>query len=239
MAKALGVKREVGDTALGRSYQPPFAQHSTGATHPFCEVMSPFVLVYNPLRWTVIAGHLVPALHKTTLEPGVNRIERDYKGRVRFGAARTKINDEGRMVIPYEWGPDGESYVQVVETRPNGRQGVQETYLYAWETAALGDTRISVDEGAYAEWATSLISEGKIPACPPYVARRLADKIAGRLEEDEARAAKGGEGSGAAKLRARKLRTDLDAIESAINAVPAKPKRGRAARPSLGEGVDA
>ena len=237
MAKALGAKREVGDGALGRAYQPAFAQHSTGATHPFCEVMSPFVLVYNPLRWTVISGRLIPALHKTTLEPGVNRIEMDHKGRVRFAAARTKINDEGRTVIPYEWGPDGESYVQVVETRPNGRASVQETYLYTWETAALGDTRISVDEDAYAEWATSLITDGKIPACPPYVARRLADKIASRLEEDEARAAKGGEGSGAAKLRARKLRVDLDVIQKAINAVPAKPKRGRSARPSLGEGA--
>jgi hypothetical protein len=236
MAKQLTQGRDVGDGAIGRAYQPAFAQHSTGATHPFCEVMPPFVLVHNPIRWTVIAGRLVPGLHKVTLEPGVNRVEMDSKGRVRFAAARTKLNDEGRTLIPYEWGPDGESYVQVVETRPNGRAAVRETYLYAWETAALGDTRIMVDEDAYAEWAESLVTEGKIAPCPPYVARTLGDRLARRLEEEEARAAKGGEGSGAAKLRARKLRADLEVVQGAVESTPAKPKRGRATKPSLGEG---
>jgi hypothetical protein len=65
---------------------------------------------------------------------------------------------------------------------------------------------------------------------------RLGDRLARRLEEDEARAAKGGEGSGAAKLRARKLRADLEVVQGAVEATPAKPKRGRATKPSLGEG---
>jgi hypothetical protein len=87
--------------------------------------MSPFVLVHNPIRWTVIAGHLVPGLHKTTLEPGVNRVEmRLAKGRVQICRGPHQAQRRRpHLVIPYEWGPDGESYVQVVETRPNGRAG--------------------------------------------------------------------------------------------------------------------
>ena len=237
MAKALGTTRDVGDGATGRSYQPAFAQHQTGATHPFCEVMAPFVLVHNPIRWTVIAGRLIPGLHKVTLEPGVNHIARDRSGRVMFSAARTKINEEGRTVIPYEWGPDGESYVQVVETRPNGQRNVRETYLYAWETAALGDTSLIVDDDAYSKWAASLVAPGKLSACPPYIARRLADKLSAKLEENEARAAKGGEGSGAAKLRARKLRTDLEVVQKAIAKTPRKSARGRSATVTLDDGV--
>jgi hypothetical protein len=239
MAKQLTGGGEVGDGATGRAFSPPFANHSTGATHPFCEVMSPFVLAHNPIRWMVQGGRLIPALHKITLEQGVNHIQKDREGRISFARARTKLNEEGRTVIPYEWGPNGESYVQVVDTRPQGKQTVRETYLYFSETAALGDTRIIFDEDAYSEWAHGLVTSGKLAPCPPYIAQRIADKLAKSLEDNEARASKGGEGSGAAKLRARKLRADLEVVTAAIDSVKPKRVRGRTAKPSLGEGVDA
>jgi len=219
----------VGNEATGTAYQPAFAQHATGATHPFVDVSPPFVLVFNPIRWTVLCGRLIPSLHKVTLEPGCNGISMVRGGRVMFGAARTKITEEGRTVIPYEWGPNGESYVQKVETRPNGGQGVRDTYLYAWEMAALGDAQVHVDEDGYAEWCESLVTAGRIPSCPPYVAKRMTARVAAKLEEEEARAAKGGDGSGAAKIRARALRAQLDVLTQAVSKIQPKPKRGKPA----------
>lgn len=196
----------------GGKRAPEFASQQTGATHPLVEVRAPYILTHHPGRWAVLAGRLVPQLGKLPLVAGVERIEVERAtGRIRMAAARAKLEEEGRIVIPYEWAPDGVSYLQCVATKP-GRD-VQETWLSVFESAHLGDGQTSTDIDAYAEWLESLVTSGKIPACQPHVIDRMLDSVRERLAVASAELAKSG-GQGPIARRVELLTEQLKVLES-------------------------
>jgi hypothetical protein len=159
---------------------PDFATSATGLTHPFLLDSPQFIWIFHPRRWQVIGGRLVPALSIQQMKAGVNGIAiRD--GKVLFANVRAKLETQGRRVIPYEWAPDGESYMNVVETKPGGRDEIAEAWISVFETATVGSAKTETDQEAYAAWLDSLVSSGKLPPCPYDVAATLLTKAKKKL----------------------------------------------------------
>lgn len=208
---------------------PVMATDATGAIHPYLEVLPPYYLAFDPERWTVIAGSLVPALQHIPLVTGVNRVEVQPKtGAVRFAACRARLEEEGRTLIPWAWAPDGESYLQCIDTRPNGSKEVQETWISVFESVDVAGRETTPDEEAYAAWLTSLVDSGKLPPCSANVAKKMLSSASERLEKAKAEAAKLS-GHGGASIRARALQAEVDALSAYLaklksNRVVAKPK---------------
>ena len=81
----------------------------SGATQPTTTAppRSLFLLVFNPRKWTVLEGEVVPLLSTMSTEPGINLVDRT--GDMTLAEARQLR--KGCTIIPEEWAPDGESYV--------------------------------------------------------------------------------------------------------------------------------
>lgn len=213
MAKQLGTATP----STGVAYTPEFATRDLGLGHPWIDPTPPFILVYSPQRWMVMDGRLVPSLSKCPLLPGVNRVEIDRDGRIRFAATRARLEEEGRMAIPYDWAPDGESYLTTVETRPNGSQTIRTAHLTVWDTCHAGDRIPSPDERGYSLWLEGLVKSGKLPSCPPHHARRMLERASEHLEEAEAKSASHG---GRATVRAKQLRVVVTTLTKAAGKGP-------------------
>lgn len=213
-----------------KTYTPEFATKDHGLGQPWIPASPPYILVYSPQRWMVMDGRLVPMLSQLPLVGGVNRVEVDKDGRVRFASARARLEEEGRIPVPYEWGPNGESYLRQVETRPNGSKTIQTAYISVFESVHAGDRQPSSDDAAYATWLESLVTSGKLPPCPPHLARRMGEKAVELAEEAEAMSTKNG---GRATIRARQLGVKVDVLAKAAGAGP--KVAGKAASPSLGD----
>jgi len=194
---------------------PAMATQASGAAHPFMEASPPFYWTFHPERWTIIAGKLVPALQKFPLVDGVNNVSVRKDGSISFATARAKLEEEGRTLIPWTWAPDGVSYLQCVDTRPRGGKEVAEAWISVFESADIGGAETTSDEEAYAEWLGELVSGGKLPACTPNVASRMADKANERLGQAEAEAAKLG-GKGRAAIRAKALAIEAEVLAACV-----------------------
>lgn len=208
---------------------PEMATRATGIAHPFLDVTPAFYLTFHPSRWTIIAGQLVPGLQKFPLAAGVNNVEISKDGRVHFAAARAKLETEGRTVIPWEWAPDGVSYLECVDTRPGGGRDVLETWISVFETADPGRSETSPDEDAYAGWLTGLVKAGKLPACSLAVARQMLDRASERLGTAQAEAAKLG-GHGRAGIRAKALEIEVAVLDKYVRGVKAEVVKAKARR---------
>lgn len=222
--------RRPDDTPSQRRDTPDMATQDTGGAHPFIDATPPFYLVFHPERWTVVAGQLVPALSKVNLVAGVNGVEIDRQGKIRFAKMRAQIEEEGRTLVPWNWAPDGSSYLQCIETRPANSKEVQEAWITKFESVDIGGTETSSDDEAYAAWLTDLVKTGKLPTCSANVARRMLGKARERFERARADAAKLG-GAGAASLRANALEAEVMALKKHVDsakgtAVKAVAKQG-------------
>lgn len=205
------------ETQAAKRRTPAMATQAGGAAHPFLEALPPFYWTFHPERWTIIAGKLVPGLQKVPLVDGVNNVSVRKDGSFSFATARAKLEEEGRTLIPWEWAPDGVSYIQCVDTRPRGGKEVAEAWISVFESADIGGAETTSDDEAYAEWLEDLVSSGKLPACSPNVASRMADKANERLGQAEAEAAKLG-GKGRAAIRAKALAIEADVLGARVNA---------------------
>lgn len=196
---------------------PTMATAVTGATHPAIDVRPPFLLLFHPERWCVMNGRLIPALINFPLVDGVNNVTVLKDGTIRDATARAKIEEAGRMVIPWHWAPDGVSYMQCLDTRPGNGKNVRETWISVFETANIGARETSADEEEYADWLDELVKAGKIPACTPDVAARMLERAVERLEKSKADAAKAG-GHGANNLRALLQQKEVDVLREVVGA---------------------
>ncbi len=210
-----------------------FTTTDHGHGMPYLDLRPQFVFVFNPRRWTVLAGKLIPALHVMPLESGVNGVLTARDGSIRFATARARIEEQGRTLIPYEWGPDGESYMQSIRTRPRGGKNEMDTYLTVWEQGGAGDSETYTDDDAYAAWAASLVEDGKVPACPAPLARRMLEQVEQKIARENALVEKGGQGSGAAGIRAKALEGVSKALAAAAKPTGARVS-GSAASVDLG-----
>lgn len=206
---------------------PQFATRSNGMEHPFLDVSPPYVLTFHIQRWMVHAGRLVPSLQKVTLSPGVNGVSVNREGKINFADARSRLETEGRIVVPYEWGPGG-TYLLPIDTRPNGGKDVVETWISCWEEATVGSTETYPNTDGYAEWLASLVTDGKLPACPVSVASRMLDVARERLEKARSDSAKNG-GAGKSSIRAKAIAQEVEVLEAYLEA--AKDARGKPVAP--------
>ena len=221
MAKVIAPSTSAGPNRV----TPEFTTKDNGYSDPWIDATPQFIYTCHPARWRVIDGRLVPLLGKQVLVDGVNNIEMDARGRVRFGACKNKMEDEGWLFIPYEWGPGGDSYLQAVETRPGGSRDLRTAYISVWESAYAGDTTTYGDLTAYVDWLSGVVKAGKIPPCPPQVARRMLEKAEERLSEANALFVK--HGDAASQTRAAAYAVEVKALKAAAGSKP----RGRKAKP--------
>ena len=221
---------------IKKTVAPSFATVDHGHDMPRIPVSSMFILVYVPSRWMIMEGALVPQLSKIPLEPGTNLIEGTKNGGIRAARLTARLAEEGRIRIPFDWAPDGVSYVQEVQTRI----GLSEmtTYVSVFQEVYPGDSSTHHDPEAHVEWLTSLVTSGKLPPCPPFHVRRMMDKEEGRLLVAEASVKAHDSGSNRAALAAHTA--NLAALREAwatVNprATGRKPVRKKPATPKMTE----
>ena len=228
MAKRLNSAEPAGGS--GAAYVPDFASKDNGNAYPHIPVTPAFLLVYSPKRWMIMDGRLVPSLSKLPLEPGVNRVDKTKDGRIRIANLRARLEEEDRKPIPYEWAPDGETYIRAVQTRAGSELAT--AYVSCFESVHAGDAATYPDETAYADWLERLVKDGKLPACPPHRAQKLLEQARGELRAAEADHAKAPSGTRA--LRVEDLTAKVAALEKAVGGGP-KTRRvaTKAAKPVL------
>lgn len=141
----------------------------------------PWIWFYDPRRWGVLDGKLVPLLVPVPLVRGVQNVTQTRSGKIDVSALIVDQRRRGRMVIPTEWGPNG-SYCRKIAGMPE--------YVDAWTHPIRGSSKPRVDKAGKANWLLGLVAEGKIPPCPTSTLEALQEKLArsiGRMQDRYAR----------------------------------------------------
>ena len=220
--------------AIKKTIAPSFATVDHGHDMPRIPESPIFMLVFIPGRWQVMAGQLVPLLSTLPLVPGVNLIEGNNAGGIRASRLTARLAEEGRIRIPFEWAPDGVSYVQAVDTRLGSREAV--AYVSVFEEVYAGDSRTHADSEAYADWMSGLINSGKLPQCPPFKVRDMMKQEEARAAVAESSMKKNPTGPNRRAFEVHTANAEtLRTIWGQVNpkSAGAKPVRKRAARPSV------
>jgi len=191
---------------------PKFFSRDIGGGLPHLDRSPPYILAHHPNRYMVMAGKLVPSPSRIPLVDGVNRVRIASDGRIRFADAQSRLQDAHFKLIPYEMGPDGESYIQEVDSRPDGREAIAKTTISVWETAYAGDSSTEVDTAGYAEWLESLVTRGHLPACPTHQVARMLTTARAALKDAEQ---KQGQNKLSDLTRIEALRAEVAVLEKA------------------------
>ena len=220
--------------AIKKTVAPSFATIDHGHDKPRIPYRPMFMLVFVPSRWMIAAGKLVPQLASYPLEPGVNLIEGSKADGIRASRLSALLAEEGRIRIPFEWAPDGISYVQEIETRIKGQDLM--TFASVWEEVYPGDSQTHPDTPAYVAWLEGLVSTGKLPACPPFQVRRMMEQEQSRLMVATASAKAHDTGANREAMQAHSdnleaLRTIWEKVNP--SAAGKKPMRKKAASPRV------
>jgi hypothetical protein len=203
--------------AAAERYTPETAVDGVTEVLPRLPPSPPFFFAWHPARWVVLDGKVVPSLRKVRLQPGVNHVTRrkgrDGKpGAYRVGRLRAHLEERGWTLIPYDRGPAG-SYIHRVRTGlgPEGSYA----HLSVWESAYPGTDAVGADAAGYATWCASLVEDGTVPPCPPYVADRLRDRHGATLAAYEEKISRGGVSY---RPHADRLREDIGALDDYLGA---------------------
>ena len=201
----------------GEAYTAPWATRDDGPGHPAIDPSPPFVLMFHPQRWAIMAGKLIPGLAKLPLVDGSARVHFDRDGNIHFADARADLEKRGWRVVPEQWGPGG-SYCRKVKTLPRGSLTPRDAFISFSETAYPGDPKTHSNDQVYATWAESLVTSGRLPRCSPHIAERLLAQARTEMMDVAQRQSKQPTGAGAVELDA--LTTKIAVLEAAIEAVP-------------------
>ena len=193
-------------------YTPETAADGTTEVLPRVPPTAPFLFAWNPVRWVVLEGQVVPSLRKVPLQPGVNRVQRTKAGKYRLGEMRAHLEERGWTLLPYAKGPGGASYIHRARTAI-GPEGAY-AHLSLWESVYPGSDQIGSDTAGYAAWVAGLVADGTIPPCPPYLADRLRDQHRATLASYEEKITRGGVSYEPA---AKRLRADIDALDGYLD----------------------
>lgn len=195
----------------------------SGLRAPKTDANEPFLLVYDPNRYTVMDGHVVPALKRIVFISGVNGASANYdrEGRVTsvsIGSSRAMQEERGNTIIPltaiapsqhHLHGNAGKSYLW----KPAGTG----THLTIWEQAYAGAKRTTTDVAAYVAWFDYLTASGIIPGPQVHVLREL---LAQRAEERDKMSDRAATVPSVRPL-ANQLARDCEVIAAAIEALGA------------------
>lgn len=132
---------------------------------------SPFRFRFHPKRWGVMAGKLVPMLHKWTIEPGLGGVERDGAWR----RAAAQMQEKGWILIPLDVDGPGTSYVKTYPVAGGT------LHLPRWAMVWAGSDQVGCRDEDYAAWLQSLVERGVVPGPAPYVLTALIEKQEARL----------------------------------------------------------
>lgn len=171
------------EASRGSAFVPDDAVAKRGGPPPTNLVASaPFLLVFDPSRWTMIEGRVIPNFKKMPLISGVggctatrNRVT-GQENAVRSGAARTDLAEANCIIIeagmvPEHMLPPGapQSYLW----SPAGRPDVT---LTIFERCFPGQDYIRPDMPRYLEWIEWLQAEGVIPQAPNHILTGLLER---------------------------------------------------------------
>lgn len=166
-------------TATANAYVPQFSEKER-TSQPRLTPRPPYILMYHPERWTVIANQVVPLFGNLKLQAGINRIKLNRDGKFGKLEAVAAMEEQGWQMIPHDIDGPGTSYLQ---------QAGPGIFVSRWEKTFPGSAHIETDSEGFAAWCRSLIERGVIPRAQTYVlellrAKRqrehddLADKVA-------------------------------------------------------------
>jgi len=208
---------------------PSFAQKENKFGEPWVPATPMWMYCAHPARWTVIDGKVVPQLGQQVIVDGVNQVEVSQDGRIRFARCKATTEERGWSFIPFDLAPDGESYLQAIDTRPQGRGDVQTAYISVFASAYAGDSRVHPDETALAEWLESLMAAGHVSQPEPHHVSRMLENARQKLAQAKSKQM---------GVRADLLQDEVEALQAWLDAhgAPkgkrATPKRA-ARRPKL------
>lgn len=171
------------ETSRGSSFVPNDAVAKRGGPPPTKVGASPpFLLVFDPSRWTMLNGRVVPNFKKMPLVSGVggctatrNRVTGEENA-VRSGAARTDLAEANCIVIeagmvPTHMLPPGAA--QTYLWSPEGRPDVT---LTIFERVFPGQDYVRPVMDKYLEWIEWLQVEGIIPTPPSHILTGLLER---------------------------------------------------------------
>lgn len=208
---------------------PPFLESPEGPapTFPTVERQWPFLYVFDPNRWDVIGGAVVPQLYKLKGSPGANGVQRTADGQVSTSLASQDIHIRGHLIIRADVDGPRTSYLRrwqvgYTKDRKTGRVDPLYSWHSKWETLYMGSPNITTDTDGYVRWLLALIERRVLPQPSPFVFDRLESDYSKRvgqyLTKDPQRA----------EHHARCLAAVRAAKDKAGLGVPAKPAEDQA-----------
>jgi len=203
----------------GGTVVPSFATKTHAHADPWIPATPMFIYKMHPARWGVIGGQLLPQLGTAVMRDGCDNVSIGKDGQIRFARAKAKLDEGGWITVPYEWAPDGHSYVKAVDTRPEGASVDSQTaYISVFEDAFAGDRATYPRLDEYVEWVSGLVSSGKLPACPPQKVRKMLEQAQVALAKAEAQRESSG-GAGIAQT-CKALAANVEVLEAAMESTP-------------------
>jgi hypothetical protein len=164
-------RASVTGTAVGIDVDPDRVRQQP----PRLDPCPPFLLCYDPKRWTVLEGHCIPLLGRLSLEPGVEGIKSDRAGRLYWREASGRRQDKGQTVIPHAWGPTELPGGKRTYLRRYAVANGRVCHLEQWATPHAGTDRITTDAKGYADWIQGLFDEGKLDPPELWALEKLRD----------------------------------------------------------------
>lgn len=170
-----------------------------GPPAPKIQPEPPFWFVYNPERWCVMEGQVIPLLYKLSARPGARGVGMDEEGRPVMGEALANIQIKGHTIIPWDVDGPGTRYLR--------REPTAGGWLSRWETPFPGSSIVRVDEEGYARWVRSLCERGVLGLPPIYILEELREQLVERIARNEQ------EGKDSYRVSIERDRSSLEAVE--------------------------
>jgi hypothetical protein len=161
---------------------------------------APFQMVFDPQRWTIVEGKVVPRFYEIRHIPGLQGVEenvdpRTRQRRVRTVHARDDAESMGHRLIPYDAIPDSHRTLHGTADGPKSYlwspAGRPDVTLLIYTRVFPGNDRVELDHARYHEWVDYLIEREVITPPPSFVLRELLTKKAEERDRvaDKARTA--------------------------------------------------
>lgn len=145
-----------------------------GPPPPKVDPSPPFWFVYDPNRWGVVGGQVVPLLYRLTARKGSRGMGEDANGKIIASGAFANVEERGHRVIMWDVDGRGTRYIRKI---PTGG------WITKWETVFPGSASVRVDEEGYARWVRSLCEReaAGLELPPVYILEDLIERISDRI----------------------------------------------------------
>lgn len=162
-----GVALEDRDPELGSA-----GRH--GPPPPKIDPSPPFWFVYDPNRWGVVGGQVIPLLYRLTARKGSRGMGEDANGKIIASGAFANVEERGHRPIPWDVDGRGTRYIRKI---PGGG------WITQWETVFPGSASVRVAEEAYARWVRALCEReaAGLELPPVYILEDLIERISDRI----------------------------------------------------------